>query len=112
MLMDYCYELDIDVYFLKVFGVDSEDASTEKADENMGTRKTDASVGKLLDTVSDDQPLSRWIDGMHSPIPIQNPGKSSFKQIIMGNYKFDTFKCDLLQTLPLFHVYPELLYIS
>nr|GEV41403.1 hypothetical protein [Tanacetum cinerariifolium] len=58
---------------VQVFGVDSQDASEEKADENMETRKTDASGGKLLDTVSDDQPLSRWIDGMHSPVRIQNP---------------------------------------
>ncbi|GJR44091.1 agenet domain-containing protein [Tanacetum coccineum] len=52
---------------------DSQDASKGKADENMETRKTDASAGKLLDIVSVDQPLSTWIDGMPSPIPIHSP---------------------------------------
>ncbi|GKG31989.1 hypothetical protein Tco_0426939, partial [Tanacetum coccineum] len=66
---------------------DSQGASNEKADENMETRKTDASAGKLLDTVSNDQPLLGCIDGMHSPIPIHSPGKSSFNQIIMGNLR-------------------------
>nr|GEW50985.1 hypothetical protein [Tanacetum cinerariifolium] len=50
-----------------------QDASKEKADENMETRKTDASAGKLLDIVSVDQPLSTWIDGMPSPIPNHSP---------------------------------------
>nr|GEW00334.1 hypothetical protein [Tanacetum cinerariifolium] len=56
-----------------------QDASKEKADENMETRKTDASAGKLLDIVSVDQPLSTWIDGMPSPIPIHSPGLFQYK---------------------------------
>ncbi|KAK9055875.1 hypothetical protein SSX86_026962 [Deinandra increscens subsp. villosa] len=55
---------------------DSQDASKEKADESLGKdsiRNPEASVGKSLVVVPDDQPLSRWIEGKHSPITVHGP---------------------------------------
>ncbi|XP_024966664.1 DUF724 domain-containing protein 3-like isoform X1 [Cynara cardunculus var. scolymus] len=50
---------------------DCQGASKEKADgcvEKASAKNTEASVGKSLDMMSDDQPLSRWFGGMQSPM--------------------------------------------
>ncbi|KAJ9553712.1 hypothetical protein OSB04_017757 [Centaurea solstitialis] len=50
---------------------DCQDASKEKAEgwlEKNSARNPEASVGKSVDMMSDDQPLSRWFGGMQSPI--------------------------------------------
>lgn len=39
------------------------------------TKSPEPYVGKSLTTMSDDQPLSSWFDGIHTPMTVDAPGK-------------------------------------
>ena len=78
------YEL-VDHYFqsllfvLTSFGVDIQDASKEKTDGSLKTKDPEASAVQSVDL--DDQPLSTWIEGVHSPVPFNGPGKARLTKL-------------------------------
>ncbi|GKA05861.1 agenet domain-containing protein [Tanacetum coccineum] len=51
---------------------DTQDASKEKANGSLEAKSPETSVVQSVDTM-DDQPLSTWIEGVHSPVTLNGP---------------------------------------
>ncbi|PWA84100.1 Agenet-like domain-containing protein [Artemisia annua] len=82
---------------------DIQDASKEKTDGSLETKDPEASAVQSVDL--DDQPLSTWIEGVHSPVPFNGPvGTSTTRE-----RQLEIVACDIdadipfVKTTPLWH---------
>ncbi|KAI7748437.1 hypothetical protein M8C21_007595 [Ambrosia artemisiifolia] len=70
---------------------DFQNASKEKTarrlEKDSATRNVEASVGKSLDTLSDDRPLSRWVEANDTPITVIGP-EGTMEQSSNASEKF------------------------
>nr|XP_043618682.1 DUF724 domain-containing protein 2-like isoform X2 [Erigeron canadensis] len=95
------------------------DSATIISDENLekdsATRNSEASVGKSLDIMSDDQPLSRWFEGKHSPITVHGtdgsvgqPSQVSERQLEIVTFDMDADNWPFVRTTPLWQTIESL----
>ncbi|PWA40740.1 Agenet-like domain-containing protein [Artemisia annua] len=73
------------------------DASKEKTDGSEEPRKSEDSVGRLMDTRLDDQPLAGWIERVHSPTTVIGPVETSIAS------DMDSENLPFVKSTPLWH---------
>nr|GEW15277.1 hypothetical protein [Tanacetum cinerariifolium] len=73
------------------------DASKEKTDGSTEPRKSEDSVGKLMDTRLDDQPFAGWIKRVHSPTTVNGPVGTSIAS------DMDSENLPFVKSTPLWH---------